>query len=555
MKRKIFRGLLFLTLGTLIVFSCACVGAVYFSYEGTVKAQLAQNLTYIASALEGGARADAFRKEVGRADARLTLVDASGQVTFDSRMNPADMENHLARPEIAQAAREGVGASARYSDTLGQITFYEARQLPDGSIARLSVTRTSVVAIGLGLLGALGVLLLGTAALSVWGANRLTAALVRPLNHLDLKKPLDNDVYEELAPLLGRLEAQNRQIATQMAALRAQQIRFSEITRHMAEGLIVLDARENILSINRSVQALFGVEQGAQMGKNVRVLCRDVHLTEALEKACRGTPASAQLILAGRFYQLLVNPVKADGAVEGYVLLMLDVTERALAEQSRREFSANVSHELKTPLTAISGYAELIENGLAQGGDAREFAGRIRAESARLLELIEDIIRLSKLDEGAATGNIQAVDLGLLAQEAVARRMQMAEKAQVKLNVVRGQDARVVTGDRSVLGEMLGNLIDNAIKYNRPGGWVKVTCDASGWTVADNGIGIAREDQARVFERFYRADKSHSRTISGTGLGLSIAKHAAQINNARIELESEPDKGTEVRVIFSASAE
>ncbi|MEG1516019.1 MAG: ATP-binding protein, partial [Clostridia bacterium] len=355
--------------------------------------------------------------------------------------------------------------------------------------------------------------------------------------------------YEELAPLLGRLEAQNRQIATQMAALGAQQARFSAITRHMAEGLIVLDAQENLLSINRSAQALFRVDEATWMGRHVVTLCRDVRLTEALEKARGGTPSSAQLTLSGRFYQLLVSPVKPDGAVAGYVLLILDVTDRALAEQSRREFSANVSHELKTPLTAISGCAELIEKGLAQGEDAREFAGRIRTEAGRLVALIEDIIRLSKLDEGAVSGELQQVDLAELARSAVARRAQAAAEAQVTLEL-EACGARVVAGVPAVLGEMLDNLIDNAIKYNRPGGWVKVTCDASGWTVADNGIGIAKEDRARVFERFYRADKSHSQTISGTGLGLSIVKHAAELHAARIRLESRLGEGTKVQVTF-----
>ncbi len=481
---------------------------------------------------------------------RLTWVAADGTVLYDSEADAATMENHAGRKEIKDALKSGVGESERASETLAEKTLYCAERLSDGTVLRVSVRQYTVFALMLGMLQPICIVLGVALILSAVLANRLSKQIVEPLNALNLDNPLENDAYEELSPLLTRVERQHRQIRTQFEELTRKQDEFAVITDSMSEGLILMNEKGVILGINRSAMRLFQAAPD-RVGRDILTVDRSVAMQRLLSEAQNGRHGETTMALGGGEFQVNSSPVVSDGRIVGVCILAFDITERVRAEKQRREFSANVSHELKTPLHSIMGSAELLEEGLVEQEDIPRFVGHIRSEAARLVELVNDIIRLSQLDENEELPR-EDVELRALADEAAAALADEAKSKDVAVEI-HGGPANV-NGVRRLLYEIVYNLCDNAIKYNVPGGRVEINLSKEeGETVlavSDTGIGVPPEAQSRIFERFYRVDQSHSKETGGTGLGLSIVKHAAQYHNARIGFESEPGKGTLVRVRF-----
>ncbi len=484
-------------------------------------------------------------------ESRITWIDADGTVLFDNRADADNMENHLDRPEVAQALESGSGRGVRFSKTLLIDALYYARRLQDGTVLRLASDKNTALSLLPEVMGpalAVAILALGLCAML---SSRLAKQITKPINQLDLDRPETWETYRELAPLSARLRQQNETIRRQMDELRQAQRETAAITENMNEGFLLLDSRGAILSGNHSAMQLLSA-QPWEGERNLHSSCCRSEIRSAAMAALSGNRSEQLLRLDGASYQIIASPVSSRGSPSGAVVLMMDVTEREQRETLRREFTANVSHELKTPLTSISGFAELMKNGLVPPEKQQEFAGDIYKESRRLIALVDDIIRLSSLDENTAQPEAEDVDLYELAEGAVQTLARAAQKQQIRLNL-QGQHA-VVHGVRQVLNEIVFNLCDNAVKYNRPGGSVTITVarfsNEIRLVVADTGIGIPREHQARVFERFYRVDKSHSKAIGGTGLGLSIVKHGVQSMGGRIRLESEPGSGTTITVIF-----
>ena len=552
MTKRIFRSIFLVALVVLLL-SVALLSVVFYNdYAVQYRSELKSEALSMAHAINGGLAEEDYLRSLEQdkiSPIRITWIGADGTVRYDNEAAPAQMENHAARTEVADALRYGAGESERYSATLSQKTFYYACRLQDGTVLRLAGTRDSVLGILVRMLRPAVAAVLVAIALAWLLSYRLSKRIVRPLNALDLEHPEQAEAYDELSPLLERISAQNRQIAAQMDELRRRQTEFTAITEHMNEGLLIVDARTNLLFCNPSARRLLQIENVEK--QSVLAVNRSEDFREAVQRALSGEHDLRTLTLDGRIYQLMANPAMEDGRLAGAVLVLLDVTEREDREQLRREFTANVSHELRTPLTSISGFAELIRDGIAKPQDVQHFAGNIYTEAQRLIALVGDIIRLSQLDEGDAMPT-EPVDLLAVSQEAAENLHDAAAARNVTVSVT-GQPA-VLPGVRRLIYEIVYNLCDNAIKYNRDGGRVDVTvaADAGGSsiTVADTGIGIAPEHQGRVFERFYRVDKSHSKASGGTGLGLSIVKHAVQYHHGRIELESTPGTGTTIRVVF-----
>lgn len=484
-------------------------------------------------------------------DFRITWIDTDGTVLYDSKSDSAGMENHLEREEIAQALSDGVGESSRYSDTLLERSIYCARRLSDGTVLRLSVVQDTLLTLFLGMFQPICVIFAAAFVLSLTLAFRLSKGIVKPLNELDLDNPMSNDGYEELSPLLKRIAAQQRQIRRQGEKLGQKQNEFEAVTTGMKEGLVLLNEKRIILSINPAAMRLFETDNSC-VGKYLLSLNKSLKLQELLQRAEEGGDAEIVMELCGGKYRLEADPVFSDGLISGIVLLMTDVTEKEKSEQLRREFTANVSHELKTPLHTILGCAELMAAGMVQEADLMKFSKQIYAETQRMIRLVEDVIRLSHLDEGAYDMKREETDLYALAEDTVQALLPEAKAAGIQMNLC-GESATVY-GVRQLLSGILYNLCDNAIKYNRRGGSVTIGIkeeeNGVSLSVADTGIGIPAEYQERIFERFYRVDKSHSKEIGGTGLGLSIVKHAARLHNASIELHSIVDGGTTVTVCF-----
>ena len=484
-----------------------------------------------------------------RPDNRITWVAADGTVLYDSQADPGAMANHLEREEIQEALNGKVGEASRYSDTLATKTLYVALPLSDGSVLRVASDQSSVVSLVVELIPSLLVVVVLTIALAAFLAYRLSRGIIRPILALDLSRPEECDTYEELTPLLRRLHDQGETIRSQVEELERQRSEFSAITENMSEGFLLMDSRTNLLSCNSSALRLLDAPE-AKAGESVLHLNRTEGFRRVVDEALQGRHSEALLEREDKCYQLLANCVKRDDQVVGAVIAILDVTERESREALRREFTANVSHELKTPLTSISGFAELMKTGTVPPETVPEFAGDIYREAQRLITLVEDIIHLSQLDENLVPMERGQVDLMDVARDVKQRLAPAAEKAGVTLELKGGETK--VEGVRQVLDEMVANLVDNAIKYNRSGGSVTVTVGmAEGkprLTVRDTGIGIPAAHQERVFERFYRVDKSHSKEVGGTGLGLSIVKHAAAYHNAAVSLESVEGAGTTVTV-------
>lgn len=483
---------------------------------------------------------------------RLTLVDATGAVLYDNSADAPSMGSHEDRPEIISALQNGSGESRRISDTLAEQTFYYARQTPDGNILRLASTQSSIFGILLKILPLLLLLPAAIAAALLLTARHITAWIVKPVNSLNLQHPLENDTYDELGPLLERLEHQRNEINEHLAHLGVAQAERSAIMENMREGLVTLNSEGEVLTINASAGDIFGIHSSECIGRNILSLSGDPSVHDACRSAHAGSTADALLEKDGRFFRMFASPVRQGDVQIGIVLLLLDITDSYNAELSRREFTANVSHELKTPLTAISGFAEIIRDGVARPEDVTRFAERIHKEASRMIALLEDIFELSRLDERKGLGEKETVDLMETAREAASRLESAAENK--KMNISISGESVCVTGYRALLVEMCYNLIDNAIRYTPECGEIRIHTGKNGGrnylSVTDNGIGIAPVHQQHIFERFYRVDKSRSKAGGGTGLGLAIVKHGAMIHNASIELESDIGAGTVVKLIF-----
>ena len=553
MTKKIFQSILLVAGAVLLASLLIIMGFLYDYFGGVEENQLRDELSLAAAAVEDGGTDYLSQLTAGRY--RLTWITADGSVLYDTRTDAESLENHASRAEVSQALTTGTGESTRYSSTLMEKTMYYAQRLADGTVLRISISRATVGMIAVGMIQPLLIVLIVALILSGLLARRLSRRIVDPLNSLDLEHPLDNDAYEELSPLLKRIHRQHVEIQTQLRELHERTDEFTQITGSMREGLVLLDEHGSILSINDAAQALFGADAQC-VGRDFLTIERSHELSAAIQAAVADGHSEVRAERTGRVYQFDISRITSDGKLLGTVILAFDITEQEFAERNRREFTANVSHELKTPLQGIIGSAELIENGMVKPDDLPRFVGHIHAEAARLVTLIDDIIRLSQLDEGDAMPT-EPVDLLAVSQEA-AENLQDAAAARGVTVGVTGQPA-VIPGVRRLIYEIVYNLCDNAIKYNVPDGTVKVQVSSengiSSVTVSDTGIGIAPEHQSRVFERFYRVDKSHSKASGGTGLGLSIVKHAVQYHHGDIRLTSKPGEGTVIRITFPAAAQ
>ena len=549
MTSKIMKSILSVAIAVLMA-SLTIITGILYPYFGSVQeSQLKDELSLAASATQQLGKG--YLEKLNADRYRLTWVNADGTVIYDSHVDAVTMENHADREEIREALASGTGSSTRQSSTLTEQTIYEATRLNDGSVLRVSVSRATVLVLVLGMLRPIAIVLVIAIVLSAWLAHRMAKTIVAPLNNLNLDNPMENEAYEELSPLLHRIHAQHLEIKSQLRTLQHKQNEFEQITGNMKEALVLLDSTGRILSINPAARTLFGAGITC-IGEDFLTIDRKQNMRLALQTAREQGSADFRARENGREYQFDLSRIDSDGNHHGVVILAFDITEQVNAEKNRQEFTANVSHELKTPLQSIIGSAELMENGIVKAEDAPRFVGRIRKEASRLVTLIDDIIRLSQLDDGTDMPH-EEVSLKVLSEEVCETLADAAKLKGVSLEII-GEDG-VVNGVRRLLYEVVYNLCDNAIKYNQPGGRVKVTvAQKSGevlLSVQDTGIGISPEHQEKVFERFYRVDKSHSRQSGGTGLGLSIVKHAVQYHHGRIILESEQNKGTTVSVILS----
>lgn len=555
MTRKIFQSIIAVVISVLLLSLALITGVLYNHFETTMLDQLRTTAQFAEQGVEqeGMAYFDSLHAQ----NCRVTWIAADGTVKYDNRSNPKTMENHADRQEVREAMENDSGTSVRRSSTLSEHTMYYAKRLSDGTVLRLSMSQRSVLFLMGGMLSPLVFIFLAACLLAGVLSYRVSKKIVKPLSEIDLKHPEQVETYDELSPFLQRIAAQNREIDARMAEIRKQQQEFSMITENMSEGLFVVDRNYQILSYNKSAMQIFGMDP-RQEHENLLAVNRSEGFRNAVDSALKGRHAQENLELNGRVYQIIANAVCQPDFAEdmvGAVILVLDVTEKEAQEQYRREFTANVSHELKTPLTSISGIAEIIRNGIVKPEDIPHFAGKIYDESQRLITLIGDIIKLSRLDENQVPMEWETVDMLEMARDVVQQLSSVARKSGVTLvaNGTHGQ----VQGVRQVLGEMVYNLCENAVKYNRAGGrvWVDVqqVADHVVLRVKDTGIGIPAAEQGRIFERFYRVDKSHSKAVGGTGLGLSIVKHGAALHHATISVSSEPEQGTEITLTFPAA--
>ncbi len=548
MTSKIFRSTV-LVAAIVLLCSLVCImGCLYDYFHSAQVSQLKDELSIAAVGTEEGGLS--FLQKMKSNRFRLTWVAEDGVVLYDTGADASLMENHADREEIQEALRSGTGESLRHSNTLLEQTVYEAKRLSDGSVLRISVSQQTLMILVVGMLHPVCVVALIAIILSAVLARRMSKKIMEPLNDLDLEHPLENDTYEELSPLLNRIHQQHKQIDSQLHRLQRKTDEFEQITANMREGLVLLDKNSAVLSINPAAKDLFGADESC-IGRDFCVVDRKQDMSAAIECAFQDGHHETKAWRNGREYQFALSRIESGAKVIGLVILAIDITDARNAERNRREFSANVSHELKTPLQSIIGSAELLESGLVKPEDTARFVGHIRKEASRLVLLIEDIIRLSHLDEGMEIPK-EDVELISIVQEVAASLQIPAEQKHVQISV--SGEPCVIRGVRGLIYEIVHNLCDNAVKYNVEEGRVNVSVRNTGdhvvLRVADTGIGIPPEHQSRVFERFYRVDKSHSKQSGGTGLGLSIVKHAVQYHNARLNLQSTPGVGTTITVTF-----
>ena len=549
MTKKIFKSIMFVCALVLAVGLAAVMGILYSNFDGQMRKELSKEAAYLAYGVEQ--QGLDYLKNIKDKSARITYIDQDGTVLFDNEADVSEMKNHSDRTEFQKAEKYGAGESSRYSDTLSEKTIYYALRLKDGTVLRVSGTQDSVLALVENLIFPLCGLLCLMLILSGIMASAISKRIVKPINELDLESPEENRIYEELSPLLSKIHRQNREIQNQLELAKQQQEEFALITENMQEGLIVIDKYTMILSANSIAWNLFHMDRVCQ-GESVYCLDREEEFRHAIEQVLSGEHTELVLKLNGSDIQLIANPVIRDKKTEGAVVLLVNVTEKLERESLRREFSANVSHELKTPLTSISGFAEIMQGGLVKNEDIPKFAGRIYKESQRLLQLVEDVIQISQLDEEKTSYVWEPVDVYQVCKNAFESLKEKAKRLNVHLYIC-GERMKM-EAVRTLLEEAVYNICDNAIKYNRNDGSVSVfltqTAQEIQIVVKDTGVGIPKEDQDRVFERFYRVDKSHSKEIGGTGLGLSIVKHAVGALKGSVILRSEEGNGTEICMKF-----
>ncbi len=550
MTKRIFRAIFYVSLGVLAASSLILMTFVGDYISDNTQRTMRAEAAYIAAAIEK--EGIAYLEDLSETNTqRLTWIAADGSVLYDSVVDESQMENHGDREEVQEAMRTGSGESSRYSTTLAERTENYALRLQDGSVLRLSTTALSALSIFLSMTQPLAVAVAIALVLAGLLASKTSKAIVKPLEKVDLEHPEQAEVYDEMAPFLRRIAVQQKMIHKQVQEQKRRQREFSTITENMEEGLLVLDAKGEVLSCNQGALRLLGIQQ-VQERENVYTLNRSEIFRKCISQALQGKHEEATMESEGRSYKLLANPVTEEQLVAGVVVLMFDNTEKADRERLRREFTANVSHELKTPLTSISGFAEIIKNGMVKTEDVPRFAENIYEEAQRLIAMVQDIIQLSRLDEAEGTMEKADVDLARIGETVIKRLETSATQHHVSL-FLQAEEA-VIHGVPHVLEEMVYNLCDNAIRYNKESGSVTVRIEnreKEVWlTVQDTGIGIPAGEQERVFERFYRVSRSRSKTIEGSGLGLSIVKHGALLHQAEVEMESEVDQGTTIRLIF-----
>ena len=553
MTKKILAGVI----GVSLVIMLVCVGLVMgimYDYMGEkIDEQMASEAILAEEAWLTGGEAFLDRME-DRPDikSRITLIDSQGKVLYDSVADQSSMENHMEREEVKEALTEGIGKASRTSYTLAEDTRYYAKKTADGNIVRISTSHYSQLGLLLDTFGMIIITVAVLIMLSVFISYRVARAIIKPINDIDLDNPDINENYEELGPLLHRIHQQNNRIKRQMEKLRKSREEFNIITKNMSEGLIIIDKDTEILTYNRSATEMLGGGDGRQIEGSVLKLNRSEPFRKAVSEALEGNNSQVYLTEGDATYEIISNPVREEEEVTGAILIVMDVTEREKGEKLRREFTSNVSHELKTPLTSIYGVSDMLASGMVKAEDVAGFAGTIKEESARLISLIDDIIKLSRMDESTVPQETEIIDVCGSARDVVSRLSGKASENDIELSF--SGEPSEIKGVQHILDEIVYNICENAIKYNRPGGFVKVSVRNEGSesliTVADNGIGIPKTDRERVFERFYRVDKSHSKQIGGTGLGLSIVKHGVIYLGGKINLESEEGVGTVITVGF-----
>lgn len=552
MNKKIFHALFIAALVAMLLSAAVSITVFYFSYSDRVMGDLRAELSYLKIAYDDdpASVADASMT-LGR---RLTVIGPDGTVSYDSMASSDAMDNHLDRPEVQEAADRGFGEDRRQSGTLLSSYYYVAERMDDGTILRLAVSGESVLSFVMGMLLPMALLLLILLVFLSIAAAHTAKAITDPINGIDLSNPENSPAYDELSPLLFRIAKQQALIRDQVEAAERKSREFAIITGNMSEGLAVIDGNARLLSVNRAAWMLFDAPE-VKAGDSILAISREEAFSSIVENALAGRRDEAIVETKTRVLQIIASPVLEEGMAGGAVVIIIDITEKSEREKLRREFTANVSHELKTPLQSISGYAELLRNGGVSAENAVDFGNEIYSESQRLIALVHDIIRLSKLDENDVEDMTEPVSLADVAEDAADRLAKKARSMDVSIEVVRNDDG-IIHGSEALLGEMVFNLLDNAIIYNRKGGKAIVTVSREGGdavlSVKDTGIGIPESDQDRVFERFYRVDKSRSKATGGTGLGLSIVRHAAQFHHASIDLRSKLGAGTEITVRFPA---
>ncbi len=548
MTGKIIRSILAVAVTVLIAAVVVITGVLYPYFNNMQAKQLRDELNIAAAATEQ--LGSEYITKLNLENYRITLIAPDGTVLYDTKANAGEMENHLDREEVRQALEIGRGSSSRYSSTLIENTLYEAVRLSDGTVLRLSVSQKTAAVMIVGMLQPIALITLVAILLSIVLAHSVSKRITEPLNKLDLENPLENEVYEELSPLLTRIHHQNGQIEWHLRQLKQRKKEFRAVTENMQEGLVLLDSEGRVLSINPAAARLLQTDENC-VGEDFVTVDRRQDLNNAIKLAYDSGHGKLRAERGGRECQFDISRIETGGKTVGAVILCTDVTESAFAERNRQEFTANVSHELKTPLQSIIGSAELLENGLVKPEDMQRFVGHIRNEAERLVTLINDIIRLSQLDENGESPH-ELVSLYEVAAEVLEVLSPAAEKAGVTMSL--SGEHLSISGERRYIYEIIYNLCDNAIRYNIKNGKVNVDITKNGnstvLTVADTGIGIPPEHQSRVFERFYRVDKSHSKQTGGTGLGLSIVKHTVAYHGGRIELNSTVGKGTTIKIIF-----
>lgn len=548
MVKKIFRSTLFVTLGILLSATFLIMGVLYSYFTQAQKEQLQTETALVAQGvtLEG----DSYFNTLNVSGLRITWVDNEGNILYDNQSDATKMDNHANRKEIKEALKDGYGESTRYSATLTTKSLYIAQRLDDGTVIRLSITQHSILLLFIRMFQPLALIIILAIFLSVWVARYTAKRVVAPLNDLNLDQPLKNDTYDEISPLLRRIDYHQKELAKQEALLNQKRDEFDTIISKIKEGIILVDAQCRVISINSAAQELFQTDQSC-LGNDILQITRDLSFNHWLESGLQGNKQEGVLQFDQESYKVLIRPILSNGVVTGLVVLLVDVTEQLQIEKLRHEFTANVSHELKTPLHVISGYSEMLVNGLVSSNDIPHFAGKIYNESQRMVQLVEDIINLSHLDETDQVP-MEKLDIYAIAQNVLESLSTKASQHQIDLHL-KGQST-TITGNSALIHSVLYNLCDNAITYNRDKGAVDVTISSNEdnvfLEVKDTGIGISKEEQERIFERFYRIDKSRSRKLGGTGLGLSIVKHALKLHDASIHIQSQLNHGTRMLLTF-----